>query len=74
MHSYFPGYHWFIDSYSHTLNIDKTKIEKEITSRTKAILLVHYAAVEGNRNARFSLACQLNLTEIENVTQVIMIE
>lgn len=50
MHSYLPGYHGFIDSYSHTLNIDTTKIEKEITSRTKAIVLVHYAGVIGMRD------------------------
>ena len=35
----------FVDIRADTLNIDESQIERRITTRTKAIFLVHYAGV-----------------------------
>jgi dTDP-4-amino-4,6-dideoxygalactose transaminase len=46
----------FADIRADTLNIDETKIERHITSRTKAIVLMHYAGVGCEMEAIVDLA------------------
>jgi dTDP-4-amino-4,6-dideoxygalactose transaminase len=55
----------FVDIREDTLNIDETKIESRITSKTKAILPVHYAGV----------GCEMDtIMEIANRHQIPVVE
>jgi dTDP-4-amino-4,6-dideoxygalactose transaminase len=62
----------FVDIRSDTLNIDETLIEAAITSRTKAIVPVHYAGVACEMDAIMDIASRHNLLVIEDAAQGIM--
>ena len=59
----------FVDIREDTLNIDETLIEAAVTSKTKAIFVVHYAGVSVNMEAICSLAQKHNLFVIEDAAQ-----
>ena len=61
----------FVDSYSDNPNIDPKEIEKHITSKTKAIVPVHYAGVACDMEAIMNLAKQHNLFVVEDAAQAI---
>ena len=61
----------FADSYSDNPNIDASKIESLITSRTKAIVPVHYAGIACDMNTIMNIAKQYNLIVIEDAAQAI---
>lgn len=62
----------FVDIRADTLNIDETKIEAAITSRTRAIVPVHYAGVACEMDAIMSIALKHNLLVIEDAAQGVM--
>ncbi len=62
----------FVDILPDTLNIDETKIEAAITSRTKAIVPVHYAGVACNMEAIMKIAADHDLLVIEDAAQGVM--
>jgi len=62
----------FVDIRPDTLNIDETKIEAAITSRTKAIAPVHYAGVACEMDTIMGIARRHNLLVIEDAAQGIM--
>lgn len=61
----------FADSYNDNPNIDADKIEKLITSRTKAIVPVHYAGVACDMDKIMEIAEKHNLVVIEDAAQAI---
>lgn len=61
----------FADSRNDHPNIDETKIESLITSRTKAIVPVHYAGVACEMDTIMALAEKYNLFVIEDAAQAI---
>lgn len=61
----------FADSYSHHPNIDSTQIETLITSKTKAIVVVHYAGIACDMDAIQQLASKYGLYIIEDAAQAI---
>ena len=62
----------FIDVRSDTLNIDERLIEPAITSRTRAIVPVHYGGVGCNMTSIKMIAERYNLWIIEDAAQAIM--
>lgn len=62
----------FVDIRPDTLNIDETKIEAAITSRTKAIVPVHYAGVCCEMDSIMALAEYRDLLVIEDAAQGVM--
>ncbi len=62
----------FVDIRADTLNIDENLIEAAITSRTKAIVVVHYAGVACEMDKIMSIARANNLIVIEDAAQGIM--
>jgi len=62
----------FVDIRPDTLNIDETLIEAAITSRTKAIVPVHYAGVACEMDTIMDIAQRYNLLVIEDAAQGIM--
>jgi dTDP-4-amino-4,6-dideoxygalactose transaminase len=62
----------FVDIRPDTLNIDETKIEAAITSKTKAIAPVHYAGVGCDMDAIMDTARRHDLLVIEDAAQGIM--
>ncbi len=62
----------FVDIRADTLNINELLIEKAITSRTKAIVPVHYAGVPCEMDAIMDIAKRHNLFVIEDAAQGIM--
>ena len=62
----------FVDIRPDTLNIDETLIEVAITSRTKAIVPVHYAGVACEMDVIMDVANRHNLLVIEDAAQGIM--
>ncbi len=62
----------FVDIRLDTLNIDETKIEAAITSRTKAIVPVHYAGVACDMDVIMDIAHRHDLLVIEDAAQGIM--
>ena len=62
----------FIDIRRDTLNIDENKIEKCITSKTKAIVPVHYAGVACAMDKINALAAEHSLLVIEDAAQGMM--
>ncbi len=62
----------FVDIRPDTLNIDETKIEAAITSRTKAIVPVHYAGVGCEMDTIMAIAEKYSLIVIEDAAQGIM--
>ena len=61
----------FVDIRPDTMNIDETLIEDAITSKTKAIVPVHYAGVGCEMNTIMDIARRHNLTVIEDAAQAI---
>lgn len=61
----------FVDSYSNHPNIDHSKIEKEITDKTKAIVVVHYGGVACEMDNIMSIAKKNNLFVVEDAAQAI---
>jgi dTDP-4-amino-4,6-dideoxygalactose transaminase len=62
----------FVDIHPETLNIDATLIEAALTSRTKAIVPVHYAGVSCEMDVIMDIAKRYNLFVIEDAAQGIM--
>jgi len=56
----------FCDIRPDTLNIDENQIEKLITSKTKAIVVVHYAGTSCEMDKILEIALNYNLTVIED--------
>jgi len=59
----------FVDIREDTLNIDENKIEEAITSKTRAIVPVHYAGVSCEMNKINKIAKKYNLFVIEDAAQ-----
>lgn len=62
----------FVDIRPDTMNIDETKIEDAITSKTKAIMVVHYAGVACEMDTIMEIAKRHNLKVIEDAAQGVM--
>lgn len=56
----------FVDIRPDTLNIDETKLEALITSKTRAIVVVHYAGVACEMDAIMEIANRHQITVIED--------
>ena len=61
----------FADSKPDHPNIDETKIEALITSKTKAIVPVHYAGVACDMDIIMEIANKYNLYVIEDAAQAV---
>ena len=61
----------FVDSNSNNPNMDVSKIESLITSRTKAIVPVHYAGIACDMDAIMDIANRYNLFVVEDAAQAI---
>lgn len=61
----------FADSKPNHPNIDETKIEALITSKTKAIVVVHYAGVACEMDTIMHIAKQHNICVVEDAAQAI---
>lgn len=61
----------FVDVTEDTLNIDPQDIERKITSKTKAIMVVHYAGVACDMDKIMKIAKKYNLKVIEDAAQCI---
>lgn len=62
----------FVDIRPDTMNIDEKIIEDAITSRTKAVVPVHYAGVACEMDAILDIAGRHNLKVIEDAAQGVM--
>lgn len=62
----------FVDIRSDTMNIDEKLIESAITSKTKAIVPVHYAGVACEMDTIMAIAGRHNLFVIEDAAQGMM--
>lgn len=62
----------FVDIRKDTMNIDETLIEAAITSRTKAIVAVHYAGVSCEMDVIMEIAKKHHLFVIEDAAQGVM--
>src|SRR5690606_3482769 len=61
----------FVDIREDTLNIDESLIESAITTRTKAIVVVHYAGVACEMDTICKIAKKHNLLLIEDAAQAL---
>jgi dTDP-4-amino-4,6-dideoxygalactose transaminase len=61
----------FVDIRKDNLNIDEKLIEKSITKKTKAIVVVHYAGVPCNMDKIVKIGKKYNLFVIEDAAQAI---
>lgn len=62
----------FVDIREDTLNLDETLIESAITSRTRAIVPVHYAGVACEMDAIMAIARKHQLKVVEDAAQGVM--
>lgn len=62
----------FVDIRADTLNIDETLIEPAITSRTRAICVVHYAGVSCEMDRILDIARRHGLIVIEDAAQAVL--
>jgi dTDP-4-amino-4,6-dideoxygalactose transaminase len=62
----------FVDIHPSSLNINEMLIEDAITSKTRAIVPVHYAGMACNMDAIMNIANRYNLIVIEDAAQGIM--
>ena len=62
----------FVDIRPDTMNIDETKIEQAITSKTKVIVPVHYAGVACEMHTIMDIAKRYNLFVVEDAAQGMM--
>jgi dTDP-4-amino-4,6-dideoxygalactose transaminase len=61
----------FADSGSQNPNLDVTRIEELITSKTKVIAVVHYAGIACDMDAVMKIANKYNLLVVEDAAQAI---
>lgn len=61
----------FVDSLPDNPNLDSSLIEPLITSKTKAIVVVHYAGVACDMDSIMAIAAKYNLIVIEDAAQAI---
>lgn len=59
----------FVDIRPDTANIDETKIEAAITTRTRAIVVVHYAGIACEMDSIMALASKHHLVVVEDAAQ-----
>lgn len=62
----------FVDIRSDTLNLDEKLIEAAITTRTKAIVVVHYAGVACEMDTIMSIARKHDIAVVEDAAQGVM--
>lgn len=62
----------FADIRPDTMNIDETKLEELITSKTKAIVPVHYAGMACEMDTIMQIAKKYNLYVVEDAAQGVM--
>ena len=62
----------FVDIRPDTMNIDETKIEAAITSKTKVIVPVHYAGIACEMDVIMDLAHKYHLYVVEDAAQGVM--
>ncbi len=62
----------FVDIRPDTMNIDETKIEQAITTKTKIIVPVHYAGVACEMDTIMAIANKHNLFVVEDAAQGMM--
>jgi len=62
----------FVDVRADTINIDERLIETAITSRTRAIAVVHYAGVACEMDAIMTIAQRRNLLVVEDAAQALL--
>lgn len=62
----------FVDIRTDTKNIDETLIERAITKRTRAIVVVHYAGVACEMDSIITIANKYGLFVIEDAAQAMM--
>lgn len=62
----------FIDVDENTCNIDVLKIERAITKKTKAIVVVHYAGISCDMDIIIKIAKKHNLIIIEDAAQALL--
>lgn len=62
----------FVDIRPDTMNLDENKIEKAITERTKAIVVVHYAGVSCEMDKIMDIAQKYGLKVVEDAAQGVM--
>lgn len=61
----------FADSYANNPNIDASKLESLVTSKTKAIVVVHYAGIACDMDLVMEIAERHSLLVIEDAAQAI---
>tara|TARA_B100000408_G_scaffold93744_1_gene72120 strand:+ start:2558 stop:3721 length:1164 start_codon:yes stop_codon:yes gene_type:complete len=62
----------FVDIQPDTMNIDETLIERAITERTRAIVVVHYAGVSCDMDVVLDIGRRHSLFIIEDAAQAVM--
>lgn len=62
----------FIDVRPDTMNIDEKLIEKAITEKTKAIVVVHYAGISCEMDYIMNLSCKYGIPVVEDAAQGVM--
>lgn len=62
----------FVDVRPDTFNLDETRVEAAITSRTRVIVAVHYAGVPAEMDALRALADRHGLLLIEDAAQAVL--
>ena len=62
----------FVDINPKTMNIDENKIEEAITSKTKAIVVVHYVGISPDMDRIMKIAKEHNLKVVEDSAQGVM--
>ena len=62
----------FVDIDQNTCNIDPSNIEKAITKKTKAIIVVHYAGISCDMDPILKIAKKFKLYVIEDAAQAIL--
>lgn len=62
----------FVDVRSDTLNLDERLVEAAITSRTRAIIPVHYAGVACEMDSLLAIASRHGLMVVEDAAQAVM--
>jgi dTDP-4-amino-4,6-dideoxygalactose transaminase len=62
----------FVDIRADTLNLDERRVEAAITSRTKAIVVVHYAGVACEMDGLLEIAARRGLIVIEDAAHALM--
>lgn len=61
----------FVDARPDTLNLDESQVEEAITSRTRAIVAVHYAGVACDMDALEAIAKRHGIALLEDAAQAI---